>query len=304
MMVPLLLSLKGRQAEHSIPMERLYGYVGISRQGFYQAVKAYHQKQKMFEEIEYLVNSYRQEKDRRAGSRSLFYNLGIKDRFAIGVNKFEQMLSEHSLSLCPLRVRVVTTKSTKQSWNYPNLLNGLVVTSINKVVVGDLTYIYLYGKRYYLFCLTDVYSARIVGYHIGSRMRAEDAEVALKMWEKLRGRPDIKGCIHHTDGGSQYFSELYLDDMGKLKVRVSCAKNCLQNGYAEQRNGLIKHHFLPTIKGKNIVNLDKEMKRIMHIYNQERKQEALGWLSPVEYEEKITRMTKKPVLELYEYIKE
>jgi putative transposase len=301
MMVPLLQSIKGRQGEHWLAMERFYRHVGISRQGFYQAVDRRQDEQLLVIEVAGLVHRYRQKKDRRAGSRSLYNNLDIKTRFDIGVNKFERLMSANGLSLSPLRTRVVTTKSSMQSWNYPNLVNGLTVRDINHVVAGDLTYVYFEGQRYFLFCLTDLYSARIVGHQIGFNMRSEDAKRALDIWVRLRKQENLRGCIHHTDGGSQYFSGLYLTELQRLGVLVSCAENCLMNGYAEQRNGLLKHHLLPTIKRGWGKELDKEMKRIMRVYNHERKQEALGWLSPVEFEKKISGMVDKPEISLYNF---
>ncbi|MGK7391069.1 MAG: transposase [Candidatus Cyclobacteriaceae bacterium M2_1C_046] len=301
MMVPLLRTIKEKQGEHRIAMEKFYSYIGITRQGFFQAAYRQQEKQLLISSIVKLVQNYRKKKDRRAGSRSLFYNLDIKTKFNIGVNKFEQLMSVNGLSLAPMRIRVVTTKSSMQSWNYPNLINGLPVEDINKVVVGDLTYVYFQGQRYFLFCLTDLYSARIVGYHIGFNMRAADAKRALDMWEGLREKVNLKGCIHHTDGGSQYFSELYLTQLKRLDIQVSCAENCLMNGYAEQRNGLLKHHLIPTMKGSCEREFNSEIKRIMHVYNHERKQKALGWLSPVEFEKKISGMVNKPKLLLYKF---
>lgn len=301
MMVPLLQTIKAKQDEHRVGMEKFYGYLGISRQGFFQAAYRQQKEQLLIDRIEKLVQTYRQNKDRRAGSRSLYYNLDIKTRFNIGVNKFEQLMSANGLSLVPLRIRVVTTTSSMQSWNYPNLVDGLTVENINKVVVGDLTYVELEGQRFFLFCLTDVYSARIVGYQIGTNMRAKDAKKALEMWESLRKESNMKGCIHHTDGGSQYFSELYLTELQRLNIKVSCAENCLMNGYAEQRNGLLKHHLIPTMKGSWESELNSEIKRIIRVYNHERKQKALGWLSPVEFEKKTSDMADKPKLTLYKF---
>jgi putative transposase len=302
MIVPLLLSIKARHDEHGISMERLYAYVGISRQGFSKAVKVFEREKLMMEKISALVKNYRQKKDRRAGSRSLFYNLGIKNKFGIGINKFEQLMSEIGLTLSPLSIRVITTQSSMQSWNYPNLVNGLSINDINQVVAGDLTYLFLFGKRYYLFCLTDLYSARIVGIAFGPTMRAQDAKHARDEWVKLRRKKNLRRCIHHTDGGSQYFSGLYLKSLTELDIRVSCAENCLMNGYAEQRNGLIKHHLIPTVRDLQGDELYKEMKRIIRFYNYERKQENLGWLSPVGFEKKISDMVNKPVHEVHKYI--
>jgi transposase InsO family protein len=279
-------------------MEHFYHYLGVTRQAYFQAVSRKAPKEILIAEITELVKEYRTKHDRRAGSRSLYYNLAIKSRFDIGISKFEQLMSQEGLSLVVLRVNVVTTKSTLQSWNYSNLAEGLAISGINKLVVGDLTYVAIGSGRYFLFCLTDVYSARIVGYHLGERMRAEEAKKAFDMWLKLRSEAALNSCIHHTDGGSQYFSRLYLAAILSLKIKVSVAKNCLENGYAEQRNGLIKHHLLPTINLSKGKLLSKEMDRIIDHYNHERKQEKLNWLSPVAYEQQNkheVKMIYKPI---------
>ncbi len=302
-MVPLLLSIRETQIWHGIPMERFYRHAGISRQGFSKAVLRFVEEKLLVGELIGLVKSYRKLKDRRAGSRSLFHNLGIKSRFGIGVNKFEQLMSANSMILPHLSTRVVTTKSSMQSWNYPNLVNGLSVNDINQSVAGDLTYVYIVGQRYFLFCLTDLYSARIVGYGFGPHMRAENAKEARDGWVRLRKKKNLKNCIHHTDGGTQYFSNLYLNSLEELGVRVSCAENCLINGYAEQRNGLIKHHLIPTVRALDDKELYREIKRIIRVYNHERKQEGLGWLSPVEFENKISTMSEKPERKLHKFTK-
>lgn len=283
----LLERLHSERLIHGIEMERIYSYLGVSRQGYYQKKARLEKESSMLSEIEVMVKDYRQQKDRRAGLRSLYHNLEIKSLYGIGINKFERLTSQVGLSLKPLRIRVVTTQSVCQSWNYSNLYKGLKINDINQLIVGDLTYIDLAGKRYYLFCLTDVYSARIVGVSLSKRMRAIDAKLALEQCVRLRGKACLKGCIHHTDGGSQYFSKLYLADMKTLKFQISVAKNCLENGYAEQRNSCLKHHLIPTMKlSNNMQSLQKELERAIKFYNHERKQECLNWLSPVDFEKK------------------
>lgn len=300
-MVPLLTGLSQQQETHRIPMERFYELAGISRQAYFKAKNKQFAQQQMMAEITRSVINYRSEIDSRAGSRSLFYNLGIKQKFQIGVNKFERLMQAYNLTLAPVRVRVVTTRSCTQSWNYPNLTNGLVVNGINELVVGDLTWIsYGYGQ-YYLFCLTDVYSARIVGHCLSKRMRAKEALVALKKWIALRGSQNLANCIHHTDGGTQYFSRLYLQRLKDHQLQISVARNCLENGFAEQRNGFIKHHLLPILP--NDLNERQLEKRIAHLiarYNQERKQEKLGWKSPGEVEKWCLTLRNPPELILFD----
>jgi putative transposase len=293
------MRLRQGRVEQGIAMEGVYRYLGVRRQTIHKRIASSAEEQEMMKKIEELARSYRREKDRRAGSRSLFYNLEVKKLFGIGVTKFEQLMSAYGMTLSPLQVRVITTQSSLQSWNYSNLIEGLEVQNINQLVVGDLTYITYSKDRYYLFCLTDVYSARIVGHCFSTRMRSSEAQSALNKWTTLREKKQLNGSIHHTDGGSQYFSRDYLKVLKEIGIQVSVAQNCLENGYAEQRNGLIKYHLIPTIKATRVGDLAKEIDRIIDFYNSERKQNCLGWRSPVEFEQYIRMVVERPKRVIY-----
>jgi len=297
------MRLRDQRRQTGLIMEALYGYLGITRQGFYQGLHRQASQRELMQEVEVQARQYRAEKDRRAGSRSLFYNLDIKGQFGIGVTKFESLMSNYGLTLAPLRIRVVTTKSVLQSWNYDNLINGRAINGINQVVAGDLTYVSMGAFRYYLFGLTDVYSARSVGLWASDRMRAEDAKKALDAWITLRGKDNIKGCIHHSDGGSQYFSDLYQKQLNDHFILISVAQNCLENGFAEQRNGLFKHHLIPTMSIRYLKGFQAGLKGIDYFYNYQRKQQGLGWRTPVEYEHYIERLDQadRPVKILHDF---
>jgi len=286
MIVPLLSIIRIQLLGTRIPMTLFYTFYKISRQGYYQSVAYYKTKQKMMESIKTDVEKYRSEKDRRAGSRSLFYNLDIGKHYKIGVNKFERFMSASGLSLMPQRLKVVTTNSVSQSWNYDNLTNGLILRGVYELVVGDITYLTVGKYRYYLFCLTDVFSMKIVGYCISNRMRKQEAMVALQMFIDQRGVDRVIQCIHHTDGGGQYFAAAYLA-MYPNWLETSVAKSCIENGLAEQKNGYIKNHLVPTMKFKELKCVQKEMKRLIDFYNSERKQEVLGWRTPEEVEQQM-----------------
>lgn len=233
------------------------------------------------------VNQYRGVKDAYAGSRSLYYNLGIKRKYKLGVNKFESLMSKYGLTLSRVSTKIITTRSSPRSWQYQNLVNGLIINNINLVVVGDLTYVSKDRQQYFVFSLFDLYSAMMVGIYGGQRMRAIEAIIPLEQCIQLRGKEKISGCIHHTDGGSQYFSDLYMNKMESVKMVISVANNCLENGYAEQRNGMIKEHFIPLKRGRNEKEFNKGLQEIKMEYNYNRKQENLGWKSPVEFERSL-----------------
>lgn len=295
------MELRDSREVHGIKMERFYGLAKISRQGFYRALARRLAAKDLLEAVKPLVNDYRSKKDRRAGSRTLYYNLDVKGKFGLGVNAFERLMSSGGLTLAKFNSKVITTRSCEQSKSFKNLTKGLVINGVNQLVVGDLTYLMSDKEVFYLFLLTDVYSARIVGYMLGDRMRAVEAAVALDNWAMLRGgKAGLEGCIHHTDGGGQYFSKLYMGKSKKLGLNTSVADGCLENGFAEQRNGLFKQHLLPTTGDFNLRSLSRKLEEVFYFYNHERKQMALGWLSPAEFEERWAGQPEPPLMKIYD----
>jgi phage host-nuclease inhibitor protein Gam len=71
------------------------------------------------------------------------------------------------------------------------------------VVTGpaDLTYVTIPGGFVYLAAILDAWSRKVVGYAISRSMDARIAVAALKA--AIRTRNPAKGCIHHSDRGSQ-----------------------------------------------------------------------------------------------------
>ncbi len=301
----MMKKMLSRASQFGISKKQVYDYFGITRQGATKRIQRELAEQEMMGEIELEVKKYRQNKDYLAGSRSLYMNLDIKQNYHIGITKFEQLMSKYHLTIAPLRIRIVTTKSCLQSWNYRNLLlePELMLNAVNQVVVGDLTYVWIKNERYYVFNLMDLYSGFWVGLSIGKRMRAEEALVALNSLIELRGGANLKGCIHHTDGGRQYFSEKYMAVINRWGLKTSVAGNALENGFAEQRNSFLKHHILPTIKSGSIKWLKAELKRSLQFYNYERKQKTLGWRTPAEFEKLMMSLPKEERLQkkLYKF---
>jgi transposase InsO family protein len=281
-----------------LTLEGIYKRIGISRQGVFQRIEREKKEYALVEDLRVKVRNYRHKKDRQAGSRSIYYNLNIKELYGMGVTKFEQLMSKYGLVQVRVRLKVVTTRSDFRSWVYKNEIKGLVINEINKVIAGDLTYVYYGRYLYYLFCLTDLYSMRIVGYHVGERMRSIEAIKALKMAIRTRKGRGFKECIHHTDGGSQYFSKAYLTISINSYKKISVAKTCLENGYAEQKNNILKHHLIPTIEADNYQVFKNELDKSIAFYNNERKQENLGWKSPIEFEKALEEENIKKEIKL------
>ena len=77
----------------------------------------------------------------------------------------------------------------------------------NQVWVADITYIAIAAGFVYMAAILDAWSRRVVRYAISRSIDARLAVAALKA--AIRARRPPKGCIHHSDRGSQYASEVY-----------------------------------------------------------------------------------------------
>ncbi len=239
------------------------------------------------------------------GSRRLYYMAGI---MAVGITQFEEIMSGAGLTVQRLRRRIITTDSRGYKHIYPNLLYaGYNLMDVNELVVCDLTYFKNDSGLYYISLITDVYSQRIVGAQGAEDKRSIHSQKALEQLVNLRGSESMECTIHHSDPGSEYRSDMYMAKLVSLKMEISMAKTCLENGYAEKRNGTIKNDFLLYFEGtiNNICQLRKALSNAVYRYNNEVVQAKLGNRTPVQYEAWIASLApeSRPIKVLHDFSK-
>ena len=154
--------------------------------------------------------------------------------------------------------------------------NQLWLTDITEHPTGE-------GKLY-LCAVKDACSNRIVGYSIAARMTADLAVNALHNALALRGGV---GTIVHSDRGSQFRSHAYVRALRDAKARGSMGRvgTCADNAAMESFFSLLQ---------KNVLNRQRWQTRddlrlaivvwIEKTYHRRRRQDALGRLTPIEYE--------------------
>jgi len=107
--------------------------------------------------------------------------------------------------------------------------------SANRLWLTDITEHNTGEGKLYLCAIKDVYSGRIVGYSIDSRMKSKLAVVALE--NEIRMRGDVSGCTLHSDRGSQFRSRKLrraltrhhmIGSMGRV---ASCGDNAVMESF-------------------------------------------------------------------------
>ncbi|MEB9334480.1 DDE-type integrase/transposase/recombinase [Bacillus cereus] len=92
----------------------------------------------------------------------------------------------------------------------------------------------------YLASIMDLYTRKIVGWHIDARMTKKLVIQALQ--RALAQEKNAEGIIHHSDRGSQYVSHGYQKILKKEKFQVSMSRkgNCYDNAVIESFHSVLK----------------------------------------------------------------
>lgn len=218
----------------------------------------------------------------RLGTRKLYHQL--KSTFAqqgikIGRDGLFAFLRSEHLLVKPKRCYQKTTDSKHWLHKYPNLYKNRKAVRADEFWVSDITYIDTVEKTGYLSLVTDVFSRKIVGYHLHESLHTDGVSAALKM--AIKGRMNTQKLIHHSDRGLQYCSAQYQGILAENGIVPSMTDgyDCYQNALAERINGILKYEFI-LVKPKNIEQARMIIREAVELYNTKRPHLSLGYRTP------------------------
>ena len=279
-------------------MKQLYVLAHLSRQAHHQTVQRLQsQAQK---EVVYvgLIEEV----------RSIHPGMGLRTIYdlvqpkGIGRDAFIALGLREGYRLKALEKQMRTTHSIKSN-RYTNLLGGRSFTAVNQLWSSDITYVYCLNRFYYLSLIMDVYSRRIIGYHLADNLRADNNFSALKMALHLRGITDYEHTlIHHSDKGSQYASDLYTDTLEEYGISISMCDEVYENTHIERVNDTIKNQYLLRMDISSEQQLHQRVARVIEVYNTQRPHQSLhAGMPPVAYEHYLqtVAMTERIKMQIY-----
>lgn len=122
-------------------------------------------------------------------------------RMTVNHKKVYRIIRDNDL-LCRIRKRRVrTTNSDHSHPTFPNLIKDLTSASINQIWIIDITYIRILTAFVYPAVILDLFSRKVIGYHLSGHLDTRLTSSALQM--AIQDRNPSLGCIHHSDKGVQ-----------------------------------------------------------------------------------------------------
>lgn len=158
-------------------------------------------------------------------------------------------------------------------------------TAPNRLWLTDITEHSTGEGKLYLCAIKDVYSGRIVGYSIDSRMKASLAVAALRNAVALRS--PAPGLIVHSDRGSQFRAHAYVRELRAHQILGSMGRvgACGDNAAMESFFSLLQKNVLDRRRWPTREDLHHAIVIwIERTYHRRRRQARLGRMTPVEYE--------------------
>ena len=155
----------------------------------------------------------------------------------------------------------------------------------DQIWVTDITYVPTDEGWMYVAGVMDRWSRRVVGLAMAEHLRTELVSAALH--QARTQRQPAHGCLHHSDRGCQYASTEYRRLLAAhgLEASMSRAGNCYDNAAMESfwstlKNELVHRQTFATRAAARAAIFEY----VEVFYNRQRLHSALGYRSPVDFE--------------------
>lgn len=259
--------------------------LGVRRQGYYERHRREESPRRQMDELLRIkIQNLFYENHRIYGARKIQVLLR-KEGFSVSRRRIRRLMAACGLVPVAFRRWKHTTNSQHGLPVFPNLLAGAFeAPAANRIWVTDMTYVPTEEGWLYLCTILDIYSRRVVGWAVSTRIDRHLAIQALENAVKMRN-PD-RGWILHSDRGSPFASDDFRSTVLAAQGIQSMSRcgNPYDNACAESFFHSLKGEFLNPRHFQTRQQAQDAIAQYMLFYNRLRIHASLGYRSPVDFE--------------------
>jgi putative transposase len=219
-----------------------------------------------------------------------------EDGTRVGRKRVARLMRQARMAGVTRRKYVRTTQRDAGDRPAPDLVNReFAADGPDQLWVADITYIPTLAGFLYLAVVLDVWSRKIVGWSMSTRLATKIVGDALTM--AFDRRQPGNGLIHHSDQGCQYTSIEFGRRCREYGIRPSMGSvgDCYDNAMCEsffatlECELLDRSRFLSTAEAELAV-----FDFIEGFYNTRRRHSSIGYLAPAVFEARAARAATPP----------
>lgn len=273
-----------RTGDHGLSVKRACSALGVSRSGYYEFLGRPKSRTRIAREaVAPFIEEAFYANNQRFGSRRVTLEL---HKAGIPANRKTVQRIMSDMGLFPRQSARRYRRGGRASDKGANVLNrDFSVSARNEVWCGDITYIPTKEGWLYLATFLDLFSRKIVGWQVSSRINENLVVDALDSAVSRENPP--AGLMVHTDRGSQYTSARFCRELADRGfVQSFSKKGCpYDNAVMESFFRTLKRELPLDRKYESRIEARQEVFKFIELYyNTRRPHSSLGYLSPMEYE--------------------
>ncbi len=283
------------QHKKTWPVDRMCRLLGVSRNAYYRYCN-YHDNRQSDPDHQDMLAAIKEiavASDYSYGSRRMKRALSAMG-YPVGRRKARSLMREAGVRARYRKKYKVTTNSNHKQPVFDNVLGrDFAASEPDQAYVSDITYIWTQEGWLYLTVFIDLFSRRVVGWNMSSRMKAKAVTDALRM--AMWRRQPKAGLIVHSDRGSQYASKVYrrLLDTHGFVGSMSRKGDCWDNAVAESFFASLKKERVQWKSYQTRAEAQQDiLDYIVMFYNSRRLHSTLDYCSPNDFESAMAEMEK------------
>lgn len=261
----------------------------LNRSSYYKWIKREEtEKERQDQELCQIILGYHKQYKRILGYRRMTKWINKLNQTKYNKKRIRRLMRLLGIASVIRRKRKNYIKSTPQI-TAENVLNrNFEADAPNQKWLTDVTEFKVIGspKKLFLSAIIDLFDNSIVSYMLGT---SNNNQLVFKTFDKaIEANPGAKPLVH-SDRGYQYTSKHFKYKLDLIEATQSMSRvgRCIDNGPIEGFWGTLKSEMYYISKFHSLKELEEAIHRYIEFYNNERFQEKLKDLTPIEYRNQV-----------------